>query len=115
MLRFVLTPGQRGDAPQAEPLLVALPPASFCLANAAYDSLALRSFLLERGTDPVIPNNPTRTHPQPFDLRRYTARNAIERSIGRLKDWRRVHTRYDKLAANFASAVAIATILHGWC
>ena len=41
-------------------------------------------------------------------------RNIIERTIGRLKDWRRIHTRYDKLAANFASAVAIAAILIGW-
>ena len=46
--------------------------------------------------------------PQPFDARAYKARNIIERTIGRLKDWRRIHTRYDKLAANFASAVAIA-------
>ena len=40
--------------------------------------------------------------------------SGIERTIGRLKDWRRIHTRYDKLAANFASAVAIAAILIGW-
>ena len=115
MLRFVLTPGQRGDAPQAQPLLASLPPSAFCLADTAYDSDALRAFLRKRKTEPVIPNNPTRKRPHPFDLVRYEGRNVVERTIGRLKDWRRVHTRYDKLAANYASAVALAAILHGWC
>lgn len=115
MLRFVLTPGHRGDAPQAQPLLASLPPPAFCLADTAYDSDALRTFLRERKTVPVIPNNPTHKRPHPFDPIRYKARNAVERTVGRLKDWRRVHTRYDKLAANFASAVALAAILQGWC
>jgi putative transposase len=69
----------------------------------------------QRGTEPVIPNNPTRKRIQPFDRTRYKQRNLIERTVGRLKDWRRIHTRYDKLARNFASAVAIAAMLHGWC
>lgn len=69
----------------------------------------------ERGTQPVIPNNPTRKRVHSFDRVRYRQRNLIERTIGRLKDWRRIHTRYDKLARNFASAIAIATILQGWC
>ena len=69
----------------------------------------------ERGTEPVIPNNPTRKRRHPFNAKIYRQRNIIERAIGRLKDWRRVHTRYDKLATNFASAVAIAAIILGWC
>ncbi|GAN78021.1 transposase [Acidisphaera rubrifaciens HS-AP3] len=63
---------------------------------------------------PVIPNNPTRKRRHPFDERAYRNRNVIERAIGRLKDWRRIHTRYDKLAGNFASAVAIAAVVQGW-
>jgi putative transposase len=104
-----------GDIRAAHGLLANLPPPDKLLADAAYDSRGLREFLLDRGTEPVIPNNPTRRRPHPFDRTAYRARNAIERTIGRLKDWRRVHTRYDKLAANFASAVAIAAMLTCWC
>lgn len=114
ILAFTVTPGQMGDLTPAHGLLANLPPPVFCAADTAYDSNGLRHFLLARGTTPVIPNNPTRKNPQPFDERAYRARNIIERTIGRLKDWRRIHTRYDKLAANFASAVAIAAILIGW-
>ena len=85
------------------------------MADGAYDSDRLRTFLLERGTQPVIPNNPTHKRCHPFDKDAYKRRNIIKRAIGRLKDWRRIHTRYDKRARNFASAVAIAAILQGWC
>ena len=63
---------------------------------------------------PVIPNNPTRRRFHPFDKRVYKARNIIERMFCRLKDWRRIATRYDKLAANFSSAVVIAAIIIWW-
>jgi putative transposase len=115
VLAFRLTPAQMGDIRAAHGLLANLPPATWLLADTAYDSNGLRHFLVERGTTPVIPNNPTRKSPQPFSPRAYKARNIIERTIGRLKDWRRIHTRYDKLASNFASAVAIAAIISGWC
>lgn len=115
VLAFVLTSAQRGDAPQAQALLNGLPAPGLLLADAAYDSDALRQFLQERGTTPVIPNNPTRKRHHPFNRPAYRARNAIERTVGRLKDWRRVHTRYDKLSTNYASAVAIAVLLTCWC
>lgn len=114
VLSFTLSPGQMGDIRAAHGLLANLPAPDWLLADTAYDSDGLRRFLIERGALPVIPNNPTRKHPQPFDRNLYKARNTIERTIGRLKDWRRIHTRYDKLAANFASAVAIAAILTSW-
>lgn len=104
-----------GDLRVAHGLLANLPAPDLLLADAAYDSNGLRRFLLDRGTRPVIPNNPTRQHPHPFDEDDYRMRNIIERTLCRLKDWRRIHTRYDKLAANYASAVALAAILHGWC
>jgi len=105
--------GAEGDARPAHGLLANLPPPDLCRGDTAYDSDGLRLFLAERGTTPVIPNNSTRKRPHPFDDRAYKARNIIERTIGRLKDWRRIHTRYDKRARNFASAVAIAAILLG--
>ena len=79
-------------------------------ADAAYDRDGLRRFLKERGTVPVIPNNPTRKRHHPFDGAAYRRRNLIERMFCRLKDWRRIATRYDKLAANFAAAFILAAI-----
>ena len=113
-LAFTLTPGQRGDAPVAPLLLLALPAGRCCVADTAYDSDALRQMLLDQGTLPVIPNNPTRKRRHPFDPVAYRLRNLIERAFCRLKDWRRIATRYDKLAANYAAAVAIAIAVTWW-
>jgi putative transposase len=85
-----------------------------CAGDAAYDSDGLRRFLTERGTMPVIPNNPTRKRVHQFDPEAYKLRNLIERMFCRLKDWRRIATRYDKLATNFAAAVALAAIVLWW-
>lgn len=100
-----------GDVRAAVPLLQPLPPADFLAADTAYDSDALRQYLVGRGTIPVIPNNPTRKRRHPFDARAYRNRNVIERMFCRLKDWRRIATRYDKLATNFNAAVHIAAIV----
>jgi putative transposase len=91
-----------------------LPPARLCAGDAAYDSDRLRLFLIARGTQPVIPNNPTRKHHHPFDPEAYKLRNLIERMFCRLKDWRRIATRYDKLARNFAAAVMLAAVVIWW-
>ncbi|SCB52190.1 transposase, partial [Rhizobium lusitanum] len=107
-------PGQRGDAPIAANLLAPLPPSRLCAADTAYDSDAFRRFLIQRGTCPVIPNNPTRKRIQPFDPQAYKRRNIIERMFCRLKDWRRVATRYDKLAINFAATCYIAATIIWW-
>ena len=85
-----------------------------CLADAAYDSDALRTRLIARGTNPVIPNNPTRKRKHPFDRCAYRQRNVIERTFSRLKDWRRLATRYDKLARNFRAAFILASIVTHW-
>ena len=83
-------------------------------ADTAHDSDALRLFLIARGTSPVIPNNPTRKRAHPFDRQAYRLRNAIERVFCRLKDWRRIATRYDKLARNFLSALCFVAMLAYW-
>ena len=62
-----------------------------------YDALELRQQLAFRGTACVIPSQPTRKHPWPLDAETYKERNLVERSFSRLKDFRRVATRYDKL------------------
>ena len=99
----------------AVPLLEQVPAGRIFLADAAYDARALRQYLAERGTLPVIPNNPTRKRPHPFDARLYRNRNRIERAIGHLKDWRRIATRYDRLSTTYASAVALALVIQWWC
>jgi transposase len=91
-----------------------LPPSRLCAADTAYDSDPLRLFLIDRGTLPVIPNHPGRKNVQPFDRQAYKLRNLIERMFCRLKDWRRIATRYDKLATNFAAAVTLAALAIWW-
>jgi transposase len=109
-----VTPGQLGDARVATALISAVPPGRSLAGDAAYDSDGLRRFLVERGTEPVIPNNPTRKRCHPFNEDAYRQRNLIERMFCRLKHWRRIATRYDKLASSFAAAVAIAAIIIWW-
>lgn len=96
----------------AEPIGAFAP--ALCLADAAYDSEAIRNLVAARGGQPVIPDNPTRTHKHPFDRSAYRLRNVIERTFCRLKDWRRIATRYDKLARNFLAAVALASTVIYW-
>jgi putative transposase len=74
----------------------------------------LRAFLVERGTTAVIKPNSTRKNVPPFDKLTDKLRNLIERAFSHLKDWRRVATRYDKLARNFAATVALATMIIWW-
>lgn len=114
LVAFDVTPGQLGDLRAAIGLLGPLPPGRLCAADAAYDSDGLRQFLRERGTRPVIPNNRTRKRFHAFDPLAYRQRNLVERAFCRLKDWRRVATRYDKLARNFHSAVALAAAIIWW-
>ncbi len=91
-----------------------MPTADYLLADTAYDSDAFREFLVGRGSTPVIKPNPTRKNLPSFDQLRYKGRNVIERAFSHLKDWRRVATRYDKLARNFQATVALAAILIWW-
>ena len=75
---------------------------------------ALRRTIRGHGAVPVIPGRRTRTTPIRYDRARYKDRHLIENAFCRLKDFRRIATRYDKLAANFLSAVAIATLVAYW-
>ena len=98
----------------ARSLLEITRPSRRLLADRAYDARSLRDWLAERGVEAVIPPNPTRKHPHAYDAEAYKARNAIERMFGRLKDFRRIATRYDKRADTFLSAVFIAAALTWW-
>jgi putative transposase len=103
-----------GDVRSAQSLIEKLPKAARLLADTAYDSDKFRQFLIARGTIPVIKPNPTRKKIPPFDGASYQKRNVIERSFSHLKDWRRVATRYDKLARNFRTTVTLALLFRWW-
>jgi putative transposase len=91
-----------------------LPSQGCLIGDAGYDAQQLRQDLAFRGTATVIPTNPTRKHQWPINRETYKRRNLVERMFNRLKDFRRIATRYDKLARNFASAIALASIVLWW-
>ena len=84
------------------------------LGDKAYDSAELRDELDQRGTTPVIPNRSNRRRPFSFSKRLYKLRWRIESAFNRLKDFRRIATRYDKLARNFFSSVCFVAALVYW-
>ncbi len=96
------------------PKRLSVPVPALCAADTAHDANGLRQFLIERGTRPVIPNNPTRKHVRPFNRNAYKQRNLIKRLFSRLKDWRRIATRYHKLARNFLSVIQLAAPVIWW-
>jgi transposase len=88
--------------------------ARYVLGDKGYDADALRQQLRDSGIVPVIPGRINRKRKISYDKGRYKERRRIENAFCRLKDFRRVATRYDKLAENFLSAVALATLLAYW-
>lgn len=74
----------------------AVPPSEYLVADKGYDSNALRSCLIERGTTPVIPSKCNRKVQIEHDRQIYRQRNVVERMFCRFKDWRRVATRFDR-------------------
>ncbi len=106
-MRFTLTAGHRGDAPQAGPLIEGLP-AKVVMADAAYDGDPLRQVIAEKGALAVIPNNPSRAQKHPLDKHLYAQRHLIECCFSKLKQFRRVATRYEKTARNYLAIITIA-------
>ncbi len=109
-----MTPGQTHDLAGAAALLRRIPTPQRLIGDRAYDARSLRDWLAERGCEAVIPPNPTRKHPHTYDRTAYRSRNLVERMFCRLKDFRRIATRYDKRADTFLAAVYIAATLIWW-
>jgi len=80
------------------------------MADKGYDADQLLADILQSGAQPVIPPKSNRTNPQPCDLELYKQRNLVERFFCKLKHFRRVATRYDKLLANFLGFVKLAAV-----
>jgi transposase len=111
---MLLSEGQMSDYKGAALMIDALPPATDMLADRGYDADWFRSALLARGITPCIPSKKNRKVPIPHDSLLYKQRHKIENMFGKLKDWRRIHTRYDRCAHTFFSAIAIAATVIFW-
>ena len=99
-LVWSLTAGQAGDDPEGRHLIEVIGVQDapvYLLMDSAYSGDDLRAEALERNLIPVVPAHPLRKHPWQLDKRRYRQRNEIERLLRRIKAYRRVFTRYDKL------------------
>ena len=114
LIAILLTAGEAHDCPVAERLIRRVKAPDRLLADKAYDSAELREELDERGTKPVIPNRCNRKQPFSFSMRLYKLRWRIENAFNRLKDFRRIATRYDKLARNYLASVCLAAALVWW-
>jgi len=84
------------------------------LADRAYDADSLRNWLKHARIKAVIPSSAARRTPYPLDRKTYRRRNVIERLFCKLKNWRRIATRYDRLAQNYISALALVAIISAW-
>lgn len=109
-----LTAGQDADIAAAPDVLALAPAMKALLGDKGYDGDKLRAQIIDLGAKPVIPNKSNRVVLHPFSKRAYKGRNVIERCFCRLKDFRRIATRYDKLARNFLAAVHLAAIVAYW-
>ena len=91
-----------------------LPSAHDLIADRGYDSRHFRAALQARGITPCIPSTRSRKVPIPHDATLYKQRHRIEVMFGRLKDWRRIATPYDRSAHTFFSAITLAATVTFW-
>ena len=109
-----ITAGPVGDAPVGEALIDALDPCDgirYAAMDKVYDSNAIRAKLDAKGITPVIPPKSNRLEIIIYDQERYKQRNKVERLFNKLKQFRRVATRYEKLKANVLAFVTVALIV----
>ena len=113
-LTFFLSPGQMSDAKGALVLLDALPPAKMLLGDKGYDADWFREALDDKGIAACIPARRGRKNPASHDRTLYKQRHRVENLFARLKDWRRIATRYDRCGEIFLSAICIAATVMFW-
>ncbi len=108
-VRLIASPGQRNDIAFAHDLVDGIDTEA-TIADKGYDADHLVDKITEVGTEVVIPPRRNRKVQRPYDADLYKERNKIERFFNKLKQFRRVATRYDKLLANFMGFVKLAAI-----
>ena len=111
---MMLTEGQMSDHKGAVLLFDALPRAKELLGDKGYDSDWFRAALSERGITPCIPPKSNRKVQYQYDKAVYKKRHLVENLFAKIKDWRRIHTRYDRCAHTFMSAICIAATVIFW-
>lgn len=111
---MMLSEGQMSDHKGARLVLDALPPARCLIADRGYDSAWFREALAAKCIDPCIPSSRSRKRPYPYDKTLYRQRHKVENLFAKLKDWRRIATRYDRCAHTFFSAICIAATVIFW-
>lgn len=109
-VKLVLTPGQAADVTQAEALIEGAP-FEVVIADKGYDSQAVVDAIEAQGGEAVIPTQKNRKVQRDIDRERYKDRNLAERFWARVKQYRRVATRYEKTARNFLALVHVASIM----
>jgi transposase len=109
-IRLALSPGEAHDNRLAGKLLSRLQSGSMLLADRGYDADWIRDLTMKRGAWANIPPRSNRRDPICFSPHLYRARNRVERFFNRIKQCRRIATRYDKLAANYLAFVQLASI-----
>ena len=113
-VRFALTGGQRADVSQAIPLLTGIE-AGAVIADKGYEGNRVLSFIRDQGAEVVIPPKSNRIQrirpcdPWEYDRELYRQRNLIERAFNKLKQWRRIATRYDRKRMYFLSALHLVS------
>ena len=113
-LNFFMTAGQVSDYTGAAALLDSLPMAQWMLVDRGYDADWFRDALEETGIRACIARRRSRGKTVKYDKRKYKRRNRIEIMFGRLKDWWRVATRYDRCPTVFFSAICLAATIIFW-
>jgi transposase len=112
LVDFVLVPGQAHELAPSLQLLKRLPKApAWALADMACDAKEFRSAAKAMGSIPVVPSRKNAKQPEPCPAFIYRHRNLIERCWARLKEWRAIATRYDKMDTSYAAGIAIAATL----
>jgi transposase len=113
-LDLFISAGQVSDYIGARVLLKNLPKVKWFLGDRGYDANWLREALQDKGIRACIPGRKKRKEAVKYDKRRYRRRSRVEIMFGRLKDWRRVATRYDRCPKIFLSAIALAANVIFW-
>jgi transposase len=109
-LRFILTSGEEHDMQQASALIDGFTPEAV-IADKGYDADAFVEIIKELGAQPVIPSRVNRKSARETDWHLYRERHLIECFIGKLKHYRRIFSRFDKLSRNYLSFIHLVSSL----
>ena len=109
-MRFILTAGQRHDITQAEALTNEFE-SEYVIADRSFDADDFVLFITEKDAIPVIPSRKNRIVPREYDTHLYKERAQVECFIGKIKHYRRIFSRFDKLASRFMGFLSFAAAL----